>query len=44
MNLHEFMCSYGAKMTKNANNLFEQQFLMHPGDFLYKISAVESSY
>jgi hypothetical protein len=28
-------------MIKNANNLFKQQFVMHPNEILYKISVVE---
>jgi hypothetical protein len=29
MNFHEIMYKNEAKMIKNANNLFEQQILMH---------------
>jgi hypothetical protein len=32
------------KLIKNSNNLFEQQFIMHPNNILCKSSVVESSY
>jgi len=34
MNLHEFMGSYDAKITQNAINSFEQQFLVLPDGIL----------
>jgi hypothetical protein len=44
MNLHEFMCCYEAKMIKNTNNLFKQQFLLRLDDVLSKISVVDFLY
>jgi hypothetical protein len=43
MNFHEFMRCY-EKNNINTNNLFKQQFLMHPDDVLCKMSFVEYSY
>jgi site-specific recombinase XerC len=44
INLHKFMFSYETKMIKNSNNLFKQQFLIHPDEIFCKISIVVSSY
>jgi hypothetical protein len=44
MNFHEFMCSYEDKIIKNANSLFQQQFLMCLHAVLCKINIIESSY
>jgi hypothetical protein len=38
------MCSKVAKMIKNENNFFKQQFLMRLDDVLCKISVVDPSY
>jgi hypothetical protein len=37
VNFHEFVCSYVAKMMKNINNLFKQQFLMYLNYILRKL-------
>jgi hypothetical protein len=44
MTFSEIMYSYEAKIIKNANNLFKQQFLMSPDEVLCKIDVVECSY
>jgi hypothetical protein len=44
MNFHEFMRSFEAKTTSNANNLFKQQFLMHHNEILCKMSVVDYPY
>jgi hypothetical protein len=38
---YKFMCSYEAKMINDLNNLFKQQFLMHPSYVLLKINVVK---
>jgi hypothetical protein len=45
MNLHKIMCSYEAKIFyKNANNMFKEQFLVHPDEVLCIIIVEYSSY
>jgi hypothetical protein len=44
INFHKFMHGSEAKITLNTNNLFKQQFLMHPDEVLNKMCVVEYSY
>jgi hypothetical protein len=44
MNFHKFMRGSETKITLNTNNLFKQQFLMHPDEVLCKMRVVEYSY
>jgi len=44
MNLHDFLRIYEDKITSNANNMFQQQFLIHMDKILSIIGVVENLY